>query len=92
VIDKIAEALWEHERALRAAPTVPHAGLYEFRKRELREQARGLIEAMREPSEQMLAAGATELRRYDHRFDSELSQAESIYEAMIDATLQGGPA
>jgi hypothetical protein len=47
--------------------------------------ARAAIEAMREPTHDMLVAGATAQAGYDHRFESD--NAEEIFSDMIDAAL-----
>jgi CTP synthase (UTP-ammonia lyase) len=47
--------------------------------------ARTAIEAMREPTHDMLVAGATAQARHDHRY--EIDNAEEIFSDMIDAAL-----
>lgn len=80
MIERVATAIYENRRRM-YEDRVPFKDLYPSAQRPYLDEARAAIEAMREPTEEMIAAGA--------RGSGEDSQdvALGAWEAMIDAAL-----
>jgi hypothetical protein len=78
--------LWAHEYAWSDKWAPEHEGFREL----FRAQARAAVEALREPSEGMVRAGARECGPLDYRYGSAEGAAEGAFTAMIDHILKEG--
>lgn len=82
MIEKLARALWNEQRM---GDSVEYDVLFAFRKEELRDEVRAVLEALREPTPEMVEAGSLWHGLPDSPIA--LRAAREAYTAMIDSLL-----